>query len=418
MQDIVLEEPYDFFPPIESDWWCWLVRFRLKGYLRRVFKVTSTECRHEERLKASLDAGHSIVLAPNHCRLSDPMVLGVLSKKVGTELFAMASWHLFKESAYQTFLIRRMGAFSIYREGNDRQSVNTAIELLEHGRRPLIIFPEGAVSRHNDLMMEVMDGPAFIARQAAKRREKAGKPGVVIHPVAIRYSFDGDAEKTVLPDVEAFEHRFSWQPQRHLGIVERIGRIGAALIALKEIEYLGAVREGNPHTRAEKLIVEVLDRLESKWGGAGKGGSVVARVKALRSVILPDIIAKKVSEEERQSRWRDLAACYYVQQIAHYPRGYIRSGDALPERILETVERMEEDFTDHANFHGPLHCTMVVGEAIDVGTQRVRDAEGDPAMAETRRSIQSMLDQLVAERRVQLGIPELKGKTPHESELM
>ncbi len=418
MQDIVLEEPYVFVPPIESDWWCWLVRFRLKGYLRRVFKVYSAECRHEDRLKASLDAGHSIVLAPNHCRLSDPMVLGVLSQKVGTELFAMASWHLFKESAYQTFLIRRMGAFSIYREGNDRQSVNLAIEMLEHGRRPLIIFPEGAVSRHNDLMMEVMDGPAFIARQAAKRREKAGKPGVVIHPVAIRYSFDGDAEQAVLPDVEAFEHRFSWRPQRNLGIVERIGRIGAALIALKEIEYLGAAREGNPHDRAEALIREVLERLEKKWGGASRGGSVVARVKALRSAILPDMIAKKVTDAEREDRWRDLAACYYVQQIAHYQRGYIRSGDALPERILETVERMEEDFTDNANYHGPLHCTMMVGEAIEVGTHRVRDAEGDPAMVETHRSLQAMLDQMVAERREKLGLPEKHGKRAHESELM
>ena len=62
-------------------------------------------------------------MAPNHSRLSDPMALGLLSKEAGAELFAMASWHLFKESAwYQRFLIRRMGAFSVYREGNDRPS--------------------------------------------------------------------------------------------------------------------------------------------------------------------------------------------------------------------------------------------------------------------------------------------------------
>lgn len=401
MQNIVLEEPYEFVPPVESDWWCWLVRFYLRGYLRKVFKISAYDIRGVDRLKGSLAAGKSVILAPNHSRLSDPMVLGFLSAEAGCELLAMASWHLFKESAWQRFVIRRMGAFSVYREGNDRASVNMAIEILEAGRRPLVIFPEGAVSRHNDLMMELMDGPAFIARQAAKRREKAGLPGVVIHPVAIRYRFDGDAEAAVLPDIEAFEHKLCWQPQRHLGLVDRIGRIGEGLIALKEVEYLGAARTGDPHQRAERLIEDVLGRLESKWKppGAGKANSIVARVKNLRTVILPDLIEKKVTPQERDARWRDLAACYYVQQMAHYPRGYITSQDALPERIVETVERLDEDFSDNINYHGPMHCTMMVGEAIEVGTHRVRDEAGDPAMVETHQQLQQMLDQLVAERR-------------------
>ncbi len=240
MQNIVLEEPYKFVPPIESDWWCWLVRFRFYGYMRKNYALYTFEVRDVEKLRGSLDAGNSILLAPNHCRLSDPMTMGVLSEKAGTELFAMASWHLFKESAYQTFLMRRMGAFSVYREGNDRQAVNQAIEILTHGRRPLVIFPEGAVSRHCDLLMDLMDGPAFIARQAAKRRQKAGLPPVVVHPIAIRYSYDGDVEKAILPDIEAFEHRFSWQPQSHLSVTQRLGKIGEAILSMKEIEYLGA----------------------------------------------------------------------------------------------------------------------------------------------------------------------------------
>lgn len=399
MQDIILEEPYKFVPPIESDWWCWLVRFRLRGYLRRVFQVHTFECRDVAKLRASIDDGKSIILAPNHCRLSDPMVMGVLSREAGTELFAMASWHLFKESYYQSFMIRRMGAFSVYREGNDRQAVNQAIEVLLAGRRPLVIFPEGAVSRHCDLLMDLMDGPAFIARQASKRRIKAGKGPVVIHPIAIRYSYDGDVEKAVLPDIQAFERRFSWQAQTQLTITQRLGRIGEALLSLKEIEYLGHARTGDPHERANRLIHEVLTGLEEKWGTKGKERGIVARVKTLRSVMLPDMIEKKVSAEERAARWRDLAACYYVQQIAHYPKGYIGGGNDLPERILETIERMEEDFTDYSRYHGPLHCTIQVGDPIEVSPQRDRGADQDPAMAATAEQIQGMLDALVDERR-------------------
>lgn len=404
MQDIVLEEPYEFVPPIESDWWCWLIRFRLRSYLKNVFSVETFDCRHVDRLKASIAADKSVLLAPNHCRLSDPMVLGILSEGLGTELFAMASWHLFMEGAYQRFLIRRMGAFSVYREGTDRQAVKQAIEILEAGRRPLVIFPEGAVSRHNDLMMDVMDGPAFIARQAAKKREKAGRGSVVIHPLAIRYSFDGDYEAIVKPELEKFEKGFCWQPQTHMTVIDRIAKIANALLSLKEVEYLGETRAGEPHHRAEHLTVEVLRELEEKWGTRGKERGLVGRVKALRTVILPDMIAKKVTPEERTERWRDLATCYYLQQIAHYPPGYIGGNNNFPERIIETVERMYEDFSDRIHYNGPMHCTMVVGNAIEVSTERDRGAKKDPAMQETHDQLQSMLDELIAERRETLGL--------------
>ena len=98
----------------------------------------------------------------------------------------MASWHLFKEGWFTRFMIRRMGAFSVYREGVDRAAVNAAVDILAENRRPLIIFPEGALSRHNDQLMELMDGPSFIARQAAKKRKKQNRTGnVVVLPVDV-----------------------------------------------------------------------------------------------------------------------------------------------------------------------------------------------------------------------------------------
>lgn len=399
MQNVVLEEPYEFVPPIESDFWCWLLRFRFKSFMRKTYRVESSEVRGVERFRAELDAGKSVMVLPNHSRLSDPMALGFLSGELQCNFFAMASWHLFKQDAYSRFMIRRMGGFSIYREGNDRQALDAAIDILVEGRRPLVIFAEGAVSRHQDLLMELMDGPAFIARQAAKRLAKLESPReVVLLPVAIRYSFDGDVEAAVLPDIEAFEHRFSWHPQRHLSLIERLGRIGQALLSLKEIEFLGTVREGSGHDRAEQLVRELLAELEEKWKLKDRGEGVVARVKNIRAAILPDLVAKRVTPEEREERWRDLAKCYFVQQISHYPRGYIGPGKNLPDRIIETVERFEEDFTDELTYHGPVHCTIQVGEPIAVQMERDRTAKRDPMMEEVARQLQAMLDQLAAER--------------------
>lgn len=409
MQDIVIEEPYEFVPPIESDFWVWLVRtFRLKGYLHKFFAIDGYEIRGVEKLQQSVAEGKGVILAPNHSRLSDPLVIGWLTKEAGINLFAMASWHLFKEGWYQRFIIQRMGAFSVYREGNDRQSINHAIEILVAGRRPLVIFAEGAVSRHNDLMMDLMEGPAFIARQAAKKRAKENRPGVVIHPMAVRYAFNGDLEATIIPELERFEKNFSWQPQSHLSIKERIRKIAEAMLAIKEVEYLGLSRKGDPQERAERLIVEVLSGLEQKWGTKGKEKGLIARTKAVRTVLLPDLLAGKVSAEERASRWRDLGALYYMQQIAHYPPGYLEGEpdlphETFPERIVETVERLYEDYDDRIHYNGPMHCTMAIGDAIEVSPKRDKSAVGgDPAMRQAHDALQGMLDDLQAERRAEL----------------
>lgn len=400
MQKVVIDEPYVFVPPVYSTVWPIILRPYLRRYLRTAYGIHSVDCRHVERLRASLAAGNSIMLAPNHCRMSDPMVLGILAWEADCHLFAMASWHVFKQSWFQTFMSRRMGAFSVFREGNDRQAIDTAINILVDRKRPLVMFPEGAITRHNDLIEELMDGPSFIARQAAKRLKKEGKPGeVVIHPVAIRYAFEGDLNKTLAPVLDELEQRFSWQPRHHESIVERIDKIGEALLSLKEIEYLGAPREGNPYERAEKLVDETLTKLEDAWSIKDRSGGVIARVKRIRTAILPDLIARRVTPEERDRRWRHLAACYYAQQMSHYPRDYIMRERNLPERLVETVERFEEDFTDNIRVHEPFHATIEVGEAIPVGTQRNRgDGSGDPIMIECRRQLQSMMDALAAER--------------------
>jgi 1-acyl-sn-glycerol-3-phosphate acyltransferase len=346
-----------------------------------------------------LAAGHSIVLAPNHCRMADPLVLGMLALEAGCYLFAMASWHLFKQSRFQTFMIRRMGAFSLYREGNDRQAIDTAINVLVDRKRALIMFPEGALTRHNDLIEEMMEGPAFIARQAAKRLKKHDRPGeVVILPVAIRYAFQGDLDATLRPVLDEFEQRFAWQPQSHLSLVERIDKIGQAMLALKEVEFHGSPRSGNPYERAERLVDELLTRLEADWQIKDTSGSVIARVKRLRTAIHGDMMARQLTPEEREQRWRDLAACYYAQQMSHYPRDYILREKNLPERVVETVERFEEDFTDRMRVNEPFHCVIQVGEPIPVGTQRIRDPIEDPIMAEVRRQLQAMINALAAER--------------------
>ncbi len=399
MQDVVIEEPYEFVPPSKSDVWPWFIGLFLNRYLRQKYDIHSVECREVQRLRDSVEDGHGVLLAPNHCRTSDPLVLGVLTKHLGRNFHAMASWHLFKQDWFSRWVTQKIGAFSVYREGVDRQAVSAAVDILVEGDRPLVVFPEGAISRHNDQLMPLMEGTSFIARTAAKRREKQESAGgVMVHPIAIRYFFRGNLEKTVTPVLEEIESHFSWFPQSDKTIIQRLRQIGQALLSLKEVEYLGEARSGEFEERVEQLIGDVLTNLEGKYDLKDAGEGVVARVKAIRSAILPDMIEKNVSEEERHQRWKQLAACYYIQQISHYPPQYVRrSKPNIIEHIVETVERFEEDFTDHATTHGPLHTVIQVGEAIPVSSKRVRGSEVDPVMEGIRTQLTDMLEKLSSE---------------------
>jgi 1-acyl-sn-glycerol-3-phosphate acyltransferase len=399
MQNVVIAKPYRFVAPHRGKLWWHLFRPLLSLYLRKSHGVISVECHGVERLRASLDAGHGIMLAPNHCRPPDPMVLGHLSFAVGRPFYVIASWHLFMQNAFQTFLLPRLGVFSIYREGSDREALKTAMQLTAEAERPLVIFPEGVISRHNDKLNNLMEGTALMARGAAKQRATANPPGkVVVHPVAIRYFFDGEVRTAITPMLRDIEHRLSWRSHEHLSVEDRIAKIGSALLALKEIEYFGAAQAGSFPERLERLIDRLLVPLEAEWLKGRREKEIVQRVKLLRIAIVPEMANGQLDETENQRRWRQLADIYLAQQLAFYPPDYL-SANPTPERLLETVERFEEDLTDVARIHPAIRAVIEVGEAIEVSPERTRSPDGDPLMNSIREQLETMLAASLAKSR-------------------
>ncbi len=397
MQDIVITEPYRFVPPLDARFWPAVLQLYLPRYLRKRYDIASVECRGVDRFRAAIDAGSGVMLTPNHCRLSDPLVLGTLAREARVNFYAMASWHLFKQSWFATFIIRRMGAFSVYREGMDKAAITTAIDILEHARRPLVIFPEGAISRHNDQLMALMEGPSLIARTAARRRAASGSGNVVVLPIAIRYFFRGDLEASLTRTLTEIETHFSWQPQEDKPLTQRIRQIAEALLSLKEIEYLSTPRQGDLYERVAALLDHLLIPLEQEWSIREPATNVIGRVKNLRTAILPDMVEGDISDAQRERRWKQLADCYLAQQLSLYPRDYVGRENNLPEHVLETVERFEEDLTDTIRVHGPLHVVIRVGEPIDVPTKRDRKAATDPIMTGIETQLTTMLSELAAE---------------------
>lgn len=358
--------------------------------------VEKYECRNVDRLKRSIEAGHGILLTPNHCRTADPLVLGWLAYETRCLMYAMASWHLFNSGWFNSWAIRMLGAFSVNREGLDRESIQAAIKIIERGDRPLVVFAEGTTSRTNDLLMELMEGVGFIAKSAARKRAKKSGGKVVVHPVAIKYFYEGDLQETVIPVLEEIERRLTWKSRSDRSLMMRVRDVGTALLSLKELEYFGEVQKGEIHQRQDRLISRLLDPLEERWLGGSKEGGVVPRIKAIRMQIYPDLARGDLAKEEQDRRWSDLHDTYLAQQVACYPKDYLEAYPSV-DRILETVERFEEDLIDHARLHGKLKVVIDVCEAIEVSPEREKKGESDPLMQEIRTRLQARLDEFAKE---------------------
>jgi len=395
MHRVVVDEPYRFVPPYRKRWFSWLFRIWLRPFLRRRYGLVQFHYHGLEHVRSSLASGHGILLCPNHSRDADPMLIGMLCRKVPCHVFSLASWHLFRQSRLEAIVIRLLGGFSIFREGLDREALNAAVEIVATAERPLVIFPEGVISRSNDRLLGLMDGVSFIARTAARRRAALDPAGqVVIHPVAIRYTLTGDIQQSVGPVLSRLEQRTFWKTNEHLPVLQRIRLLARALLASREVEVLGDSQSGPLRPRIQRLMDAVLHPCEVRWLGGPKQGDPVGRVKDLRTTILAELLQKKLSSAEVAERWRALTDCYYVQTLSLYPEHYLDDdqahGKVTPERLAETVHRLEEDLTDRITLRPEWKVEFRIGPAIPVDVSR-RSRGTDPLMQQLRTDMLQLL---------------------------
>ena len=143
------------------------------------------------------------------------------------------------------------------------------------------------------------------------------------------------------------------------------------------------------------MIKAMLHPRERQWLGGARVGDVIVRVKDLRSVILADLLKGTLTMEERTSRWRQRTDCYYGQTLSMYPEGYLDDGvkgTLTPERIVETVQRLEEDLTDHVTVKPVWRVEFRIGEAIVVDPTQKKSRGGDILMQSLRERILGLLE--------------------------
>ena len=400
---VVFDRPYEFIPRHRGNWWPSFIKYaRLADfYLAKKEGVVSIETRHAERLSASAKQGHGVIVAPNHCRYADPLVMAGPVRAAKLNFYAMASWHLFNKGKFDSFAMRKCGAFSLHREGTDRKSLDTAIEILSTAERPLLMFPEGMTFRTNDQLRPFLDGLSFIARTAARRRAKQVDGGkVVAHSMAIKYLCKIDCTGWAREQLNGLERHFCFRKMlKSDDLIVRTIRIADAMLAMSETEYLGAPVIGDPQVRCESLAHNLLSQAEANLGlTPADTKDIHERSRMIRSQVANQYF--EADDLNLQRRLRDDAMCAdLAQEYTAYSHNYLLSPDVTDTRVVETIQRLQERIYGKANRKIPLHCVIDIGEAIEIPAAKAPRSVLDPVLSDIHTQLFGMLERLAAEAR-------------------
>jgi 1-acyl-sn-glycerol-3-phosphate acyltransferase len=390
-----------FWPPKPSRLWNVALEPLRRHYLHRFYNISRVTVTGTEHL-STIRPTDGVLLAPNHSHDSDPHVMMDVGKRLGRQLYFMAAWQVFlPHKGIDGFVMQRMGAFSVDREGCDRRAIRQATELLTTGQW-LVVFPEGEIFHTNERLTPLKEGVAFMTvtsqTDLAKSSGGGGSGGdraVWVVPTAIRYTYHVDVTPKLEASVAAMEQRFVISGAGK-SLPERIVRLGEVLLTIKEKEKLGDVAPASTPLpqRLERMIDVLLERLETKHLHKVTTETVPVRVKTLRRHLIEQMCDDKCDDAARRTAHNDLGDLHLVLQLYSYPGDYVTAKPTV-ERMAETIEKFEEDLGDGALIapKGPRSAAVRIGQPIDVRpflALRSRAATGE-LTAKLEEAIKSLM---------------------------
>jgi len=392
------QTPPQWWAPQMNPFLVRLFRRRINRTLTYSQKITNIDVQGVEHVQRAIEEGAGILVTPNHSFHYDSYVLIEAAHRVGRPFHFMTAWQVFQMSTtYERWVLQVHGCFSINREANDLQAFKQGVEILRESEHPLAIFPEGDIYHHNDRVKPFRDGAAAIAMSAAKK----GPRKIVVVPCALKALYVQDPRPELEALMTRLEEEIHWRPRQGLPLNDRLYKFAAAMLALKEIEYLGRPYGGSVVDRSNRLAVSVLERLEKKHGVAPQVATdqsmISERVKELRRVVIKAIEQEGPSTAGRERLRDDMDDLFFVIQLFSYPGDYVAERPTI-ERIAETLDKFEEDLfkLDCPGIRGERRVTVRFGEPIVVPAERSgRDAVAQwTDMLETK--VQELLDGLNA----------------------
>lgn len=373
-----------------------LVRPYFARYVRRAFGVRMADVEGLGHLQRSLDRGAGIMLAANHARPADPVVLALAGARLRQYFYYLTSFHLFQQRRLEAWKLKRFGAMSVLRDTTDHQALRACVEIVGEAQRPLVVFPEGTYFRQNDRLGPLQGGVSLICRRAARTTDRP----ILVHPVAIKYWFIGDAEQAVLVRLEQVERRFRLQPQPARSPLERVLRITETALSIVEREFLGYTIAGGLEDRIHAVADTLLGRIEPPNDGPPRG-TLLERIRRLRRTRVNRLAEVANRKDEFPVLCAELDLLYLCQLLYAQSPGYLVE-EPSAERLAEALQRLDEDWFDTDYPVAGMSAVVQFAPAIDAREFGHGHSETDPLTAAIGRGIRENLEEVIRRGRPQL----------------
>lgn len=330
-----------------------------------------------ERLKST--EGHPTLIAPNHAATDDPSVVFLLSKQISQPFYYMAAREIFdigKFGGLRSYVMQRLGVYSVVRGTADRNAFRTTREILAEGKWPLVIFGEGEISRQNDTVMRFERGITQLCFWAIDDLKKSSKDRpLYVLPLGIKYHYTQDMWQVVDNALTALERNIlppaARTPEERY---QRLRRIGIAVLKTLADEYQFKVEPNaslNEHIQG--LKEQILSHAE-KIMGMQSDDDILTRIRALKNVVDAEVYKdveqmteyeRKIHEELLQKFQQFYPDLDRLTNFITITDGYVAEEHSA-ERYLEVIFRLEKEVFGTAQRRGPRVAYIRAGEPINL----------------------------------------------------
>jgi hypothetical protein len=342
-------------------------------------------------------AGHRLLLLPNHPTHSDPQIMVEVFRQLKLPASFMAAYDVFLRSKLTAWCMQKMGCFSVDREGSDRASMKEAIQILKKGQRALTIFPEGNVYLTNDRVTPFLEGPAFIGLKAQK--DIGADSPVLALPVSIKVTHLTDVRSQVQDRLRELATDVGTHYDPSVDSVMEVKRLG--LLALRKV--MSGLARSLPEDVGEGLPAflqgaasGIIGELEEQIAlDPKKESGLIDRIRMIRRKIHSLRIAETQALADFKAR--TLAAdAILAYRLLTYPGTYLKENPSL-DRMSETVEKVLEDLrSETIPPFASRRAVVLFGEPIDLAEQSKSAERGLTSRLTDRfeAQVQSGLDSL------------------------
>ena len=389
----------EFLPARPAPWVQNVFRALLPVILPRL-GVVSVDYEADDLARLKAMDGKSVLLLPNHPTNTEPALLFHLSKTINRPFYYLACREAFDHwGGWWGKIIQRVGAFSVVRGTADRASFRATRDLLALPGTRVVIFPEGEVYSQNDSLLPFHTGVFQLAFWAMDDKKKAGyndgdAADLLLVPVALKYHYVRDMSGPIAHSLLKLEKFTGVPPAPSDAPYDRLRRVGVAILRSLEREYRlpspkeeGEADDVSP--RLDAIKEAILQRVALAAGvPVPKGDTLPEKMRGLLHTI--DLVERDAPKDGETGYDKSLRNAQRLRAqpllrdmerltnwIAVYD-GYIRA-DPTPERMAETLIRLERECWGKAELTGPKACRVRVGDPLNV-----RDCL--PAYEESKRA--------------------------------